>query len=290
MTLNEDHLGKTGLNGLGLGMNNEHSATSGNEAAVFNQESTVKSWDDDYYHPVAVRYYDTAIPEMLKEMGLAPGDHVLDAGCGPGVHSIRAAAYGCRVTAIDLSSTMLQHAASRAKAAGLADRIEFRLGDLTAPDLGKKFDAVFSWGVVIHVPDTEAALDGLASLVAPGGRLALEVSSAHSLDYRGGKLLRKLLRRPLAETVETKLGSGNWYTKGDERLWVLRFDMDALDKAMKARGFSLVSRQPAEFSEFQRRSPRMLRRPLLHLNTLIYRLGLFTGLSATQIIHYKRDT
>jgi hypothetical protein len=33
----------------------------------------------------------------------------------------------------------------------------------------------------------------------------------------------------------------------------------------------------------------MLRRPLLHLNTLIYRLRLFTSLSATQIIYYQRD-
>lgn len=277
------------FNVLGLGMNNESDAASGTEAAVFNQEGTVKAWDDDYYHPVAVKYYDAAIPAMLKELGLSPGDRVLDAGCGPGVHSIRAAAYGCYVTAMDLSSTMLRHAGSRAKAVGLADRIEFRQGDLTAPDLGNVFDAVFSWGVVIHVPDTEAALDGLASLVAPGGRLSLQVLNARSLDYRAEGFFRRLLRRPLAEPVETKLGSGNWYKLGDERLWVLRFDMDALDKAMKIRGFSLVSRRPAEFSEFQRRLPGMLRRPLLHLNTLIYRLRLFTGLSATQIIFYHRD-
>lgn len=275
---------------MGLGMKKDVNAASGTEAAVFDQESTVTAWDDDYYHPVAVRYYDAAIRAMLKEMELAPGDRVLDAGCGPGVHSIRAAAYGCHVTAMDLSSTMLRHAASRAKAAGLADRIEFRQGDLTAPDLGRVFDAVFSWGVVIHVPDTEAALDGLASLVAPGGRLTMQVSSASSLDYRTEKFLRKLLRRPLAEPVDTKLGSGNWYKLGDERLWVLRFDMDALDKAMKTRGFSLVSRRPAEFSEFQRRLPGIARRPLLHLNTLIYRLRLLTGLSATQIISYRRDS
>lgn len=270
-------------------MRNESEATQTTEAAVFNQEGTVKAWDDDYYHPVAVRYYDVAIPAMLREMGLSPGDHVLDAGCGPGVHSIRAAAYGCQVTAMDLSSTMLRHAASRAKAAGLAERIEFRQGDLTKPDLGKAFDAVFSWGVVIHIPDTEAALDGLASLVAPGGRLTMQVSSDRSLDYRAEKLLRKLLRRPFAELVETDLGSGNWYRLGDERLWVLRFNMNALDKAMKARGFSLVSRRPAEFSEFQRRLPGLFRRPLLHLNTLIYRLRILTGLSATQMIFYRRN-
>lgn len=259
------------------------------EAAVFNQESTVKAWDDDYYHPVSVRYYDAAIPGMLKEMGLAPGDRVLDAGCGPGVHSIRAASYGCKATAMDLSTTMLRHAESRAAAAGLADRIDFRQGDLTKPDIGEVFDAVFSWGVIIHIPETEAALDGVASLVAPGGRLTLQVSNARSLDYRAEKFLRKLLRRPFAELVETRLGSGNWYRLGNERLWVLRFDMDALDQAMKARGFSLVSRRAAEFSEFQRRLPGVLRRPLLHLNTLIYRLRILTGLSCTQIIFYRRD-
>ncbi|MBN8633185.1 MAG: methyltransferase domain-containing protein [Rhodobacterales bacterium] len=270
-------------------MSNDSNAVPGTEAAVFNQEGTVKTWDDDYYHPIAIKYYDAAIPQMLKEMGLSSGDRVLDAGCGPGVHSIRAAAYGCKVTAMDLSSTMLRHAASRAKAASLEDRIEFRQGDLTKPDLGEQFGAVFSWGVVIHVPDTEAALDGLASLVAPGGRLTLQVMNDRSFDYRFEKLLRKLLRRPFAELVETKLGSGNWYQLGDERLWVLRFNMGALDKAMKSRGFSLVSRRPAEFSEFQRRLPGALRRPVLHLNTLIYRLRILTGLSATQMIFYSRD-
>jgi SAM-dependent methyltransferase len=270
-------------------MQTESDSAPRREAAVFNQEGTVKAWDDDYYHPVAIRYYDAAIPAMLGEMGLAPGDRVLDAGCGPGVHSIRAAAYGCMVTAMDLSTTMLRHAEERASAAGLSDRISFRQGDLTKPDLGQVFDAVFSWGVIIHVPDTEAALDGLASLVAPQGQLTLQVLNARSLDFRAERLLRKLLRRPFAEPVETRLGSGNWYKYGDERLWVLRFDMDALDTAMKARGFSLVSRRPAEFSEFQRRLPGLLRRPLLHLNTLIYRLRVLTGLSATQIILYRRD-
>jgi SAM-dependent methyltransferase len=273
----------------GHAMRTEPDTGSRTEASVFNQESTVKAWDDDYYHPVSVRYYDAAIPGMLKEMGLAPGDRVLDAGCGPGVHSIRAAAYGCKVTAMDLSTTMLRHAEGRATAAGLADRIVFRQGDLTKPDLGEVFDAVFSWGVIIHIPDTEAALDGVTSLVAPGGRLTLQVSNARSLDYRAEKVLRKLLRRPFAELVETPLGSGNWYRYGDERLWVLRFDMDALDRAMKARGFSLVSRRAAEFSEFQRRLPGFLRRPLLHLNTLIYRLRILTGLSCTQMIFYRRD-
>lgn len=259
------------------------------EAAVFNQETTVKTWDDDYYHPVAVEYYDAAIPQMLDEMGARAGDHVLDAGCGPGVHSIRAAGHGCKVTAIDLSTTMLRHAESRAKLAGYGSSIDFRQCDITKPDLAETFDYVFSWGVIIHVPDTIAAIDGLASFVAPGGTLALQILNADAFDYRIEKFLRALLRKPLKDQVDTDLGSGNWYSLGDERLWVLRFDMKALDAAMRARGFKLRSRRTAEFSEIQRRLPGFLRRPLLHLNTSFFRRRIGTALAATQIVIYERD-
>jgi cyclopropane fatty-acyl-phospholipid synthase-like methyltransferase len=79
---------------------------------VFEQAATVASWDDDYYPSAANRYYDLAVPTMLKLMGGKPGDIVLDAGCGPGLHTIRAVKFGCRVTAVDLSTAMLAEAAS----------------------------------------------------------------------------------------------------------------------------------------------------------------------------------
>jgi 2-polyprenyl-3-methyl-5-hydroxy-6-metoxy-1,4-benzoquinol methylase len=260
------------------------------EAAVFNQEVTVQSWDDDYYHPLAIAYYDSAIPQMLRDMGAKPGDQVLDAGCGPGVHSIRAARYGCDMTAIDLSSTMLKHAAERAKQAGVAEKIAFQQADITAPNLARTFDYVFSWGVIIHVPDTHAALEGLMSLVAPKGKLTLQILNEASFDYRVETLLRKLLRKPFKEPVEAALGSGNWYSIGMERLWVLRFDMKALDAMMQQRGFRLESRRTAEFSEFQRRLPGFLRKPMLHLNRLFYERRIGTNLSATQIVTYSRQS
>src|SRR4051794_1332017 len=119
---------------------------------VFEREATVSDWDNAYYHPIAQRYYDRAVPDMLEAMGARPGDHVLDAGCGPGVHSIRAARYGCQVTAIDLSEQMLKHARDRSVRAGVADRIDFKQDDLTQLSLpSSTFPYVFSWGVIIHV-------------------------------------------------------------------------------------------------------------------------------------------
>src|SRR5262249_33692703 len=50
------------------------------ESAVFERPATIESWDRDYYHPIAERYYDRAIPEMLRLMEVEPGARVLDAG------------------------------------------------------------------------------------------------------------------------------------------------------------------------------------------------------------------
>ena len=120
---------------------------------VFELEQTVESWDHDYYHPIALRFYDAAVEDMLRHMGVRPGDEVLDAGCGPGEHSVRAARFGAKVQAIDISSTMLAHAAERVAAAGFADKVRLEQADLTQLHLpDASVDFAFSWGVIIHIP------------------------------------------------------------------------------------------------------------------------------------------
>ena len=53
------------------------------------------------------------------ELGAKPGMRALDAGCGPGIFSIVLARLGCRVTGMDLSPEMLEHAGANAKSRGL---------------------------------------------------------------------------------------------------------------------------------------------------------------------------
>ena len=119
-------------------------------AGVFELPQTIQAWDSDYYHPIAERYYDQAVPRMLELLGAKPGDTVLDAGCGPGVHAIRAARLGLKVKAIDISESMIAEARRRVGRAGLDGAIEFAREDLTRlsfPD--GAFRYVFSWGVII---------------------------------------------------------------------------------------------------------------------------------------------
>lgn len=258
------------------------------KGAVFEQEATVKDWDEDYYPPLAIALYDRSIPWMLNAMGAKPGDLVLDGGCGPGVHSIRAARYGCRVDAIDLSETMLAHARTRAEEAGVADQITFSQANLVEYTPAEPYPFVFSWGVIIHVPEVDAALENLANAVAPGGSLALQLVMEGSADFMLERFVRMIMGKPLKNREKTDLGTGNWYTMNGERLWVLRFNLRDLDARMAQLGFKRIARRAAEATEHQRRLKGGLRNILLRLNDLVSRYNILPGLASTQILVYRK--
>lgn len=261
------------------------------DTAVFEDRATLESWDHDYYNPISDRYYDRAISTMLLLMGAQPGERILDAGCGPGVHAVRAARGGFRVCAIDISQTMLQEAQGRVAAAGLSSAIEFRQEDLTRltfPDASFRY--VFSWGVIIHIREVERALDELARIIEPGGKLALYVTNSGSLDGKVESLLRFLLRKPLVGQECLRLGNGIWYEMHGQRLWLWRFHIAELERELKARGLHLTHRMIGEFSEIQHRVSGPLRRTLLRLNNLCYRLGIPPGPAVGNLLVFEKSS
>jgi SAM-dependent methyltransferase len=256
---------------------------------VFEEESTVEQWDEDYYQPVALRLYDRAVPEMLRLMGVAPGATVLDADCGPGVHSIRVAKEGYRVCAIDLSNAMLNHARQRVAREQLAGQVDFRQMDLTKLDFPDgSFRYVFSWGVVIHIPEAEKALDELARVVEPGGKLALYLTNKTAIDHKLESLARFLVRKPLTGMQHLPLGDGRWYEMGGQKLWVWRFSARAVCAHLARYGFRLVRRRTGELSEIQLRLKGPARQTMLHLNNLAYRLNVPTYFAASQLLVFEK--
>ena len=150
------------------------------------------------------------------------------------------------------------------------------------------FSHVFSWGVVIHIPDTAHAIDNLCRIVAPGGKLALQITNMNSLDFRIQLLGRRVLSKPLTGLAETAFGVGRWYDLNDDRIWVLRFDAAKLTRAMAERGFRLISRRAAEFTEFQTHMRGALRSALLMGNRLAYAARAPASLSCTQIMVFEK--
>jgi SAM-dependent methyltransferase len=270
-------------------LSGEPEAMNEPKAAAFELQQTIDAWDSDYYHPIAERYYDRAVPRMLELLGTKPGDTVLDAGCGPGVHTIRAARAGLKVKAIDISEAMLAEARRRVEREGVADSVEFAREDLTHlsfPD--GTFRHVFSWGVIIHIRDIERALDELTRIVAPGGRLALYVTNASAWDHKLEAVARFLIRKPLKGLEHLPMGRGIWYDWHGERLWVWQFEARAITRYVESRGMKRVARVGGEFSEIQQRVTGPLRHLLLHGNNLAYRLGLPPGPASANLYVFEK--
>ena len=89
------------------------------------------------------------------------GKRILDAGCGTGAYAVEAARRGADVVAIDLSPKLVNLARSRLPLM-LAERIDFRSGDMLDPALGS-FDHVVAMDSIIHYA-AEDAVDALAQL------------------------------------------------------------------------------------------------------------------------------
>lgn len=214
---------------------------------VFEHPNTTRTWDQLYYgHPAALRYYDTAIGRMLDQLGAGPGSKVLDAGCGAGVHSIRAARRGCVVEALDISEAALADAAERAKEAGAASAIRFFRDDLTRLGLpDESYDKVFSWGVLIHIPDVESALSELARILNPGGKLALYLTNSGSLQNR----LAGVLHRKRSDLRRHSLGDARVLRLNGEEIWLWYFHVAEVVRSLEAKGLRLIGRHTGEFSE-----------------------------------------
>ena len=99
------------------------------------------------------------------------GKVVLDGGCGMGRYLRIAAELGpALLVGIDLSLAVV---AARELTAGL-DGVAIVQGDLLRPPFEPgSFDHIYSIGVLDHTPDPRAAFLRLASLLKPGGRIAI---------------------------------------------------------------------------------------------------------------------
>jgi len=92
------------------------------------------------------------------------GARLLDAGCGTGALAIEAAKRGAHVVATDISPALVGLARDRAASIEIAGRIEFVVGDMFDPALGR-FDHVVAMDSLIHYRP-EDTVDVLAGFCA----------------------------------------------------------------------------------------------------------------------------
>lgn len=104
------------------------------------------------------------------------GKEVIDIGCGSGLHSLAFLRKGVkRLLAVDLDPASVATTERLLAAFGATGSYQVRqlsVFDLRPQDIGLQ-DIVYSWGVLHHTGGMVEAIRGAASLVRPGGLLAL---------------------------------------------------------------------------------------------------------------------
>ncbi|HYQ96129.1 MAG TPA: methyltransferase domain-containing protein [Candidatus Eisenbacteria bacterium] len=117
----------------------------------------------------------------LREIGIAPGERILDLGSGLG-QLTRAMAVASGETGkalgIDFSPEQVEEAKRLARAANEEDFVEFRVGDAVSPPLREEewgtFDVAHARFLLEHVPDPGAVVRSMVRAVRPAGRIVLE--------------------------------------------------------------------------------------------------------------------
>lgn len=134
-------------------------------------------WDEDAEvydrspsHAISDPVEAAAWRTVLRRHLPSPGAAVLEAGAGTGSITVLLAELGYRVTALDLSPSMLDRARRKAEEQDL--EIEFVVGQADHPP-GGPFDAVVERNMLWTTPDPVAVLRAWRGVVAPGAALLL---------------------------------------------------------------------------------------------------------------------
>jgi SAM-dependent methyltransferase len=143
--------------------------------------------------------YGDLVAHLLDQTRLAPGETVLEVGCGSGA-LVRPLAKRLgrenAIVAADLNPYLISEARALARSEGLADTIEFQQANAEAlPFADARFDMAYCC-TVMEEGDADRMVAEMARVVRPGGRIAI-LTRATDVDWWVNLALPRDLKRKI---------------------------------------------------------------------------------------------
>ncbi len=139
-----------------------------------------------FSHPEATLHEASVakLERVCRQLALAPGDRVIEIGCGWGGFAIHAASrYGCQVTTTTISREQYDFAVERVRTAGLAGQVEVLLSDYR--DLSGRYDKLVSIEMIEAVGHQylDAYFRQCSRLLKPSGAMLLQAITIRDQFY-----------------------------------------------------------------------------------------------------------
>ena len=145
-------------------------------------------WQEVYDDPgiagAVYRLRQQRVLEAFDAVSVPAAARVLELGPGAGGVTVELARRGYHVVCIDPAEPMLRNTHERARAHGLADRVETRVGDAHAlPFADASFAAVVAVGVLPWLERPAVALGEIRRVLVPGGHAVLTSDNRARLSF-----------------------------------------------------------------------------------------------------------
>lgn len=130
-------------------------------------EEKAKDWD---VNEMVLALSSGIGSSLLNNVELTEQMHVMDFGAGTGLLTSQVAAKVNKVTAVDVSESMLEQLLAKDH---LSKNVEAVCQDITVDPLAVEFDLIISAMAMHHVEDTEKMIASFAGHLKPGAKVAL---------------------------------------------------------------------------------------------------------------------
>jgi 2-polyprenyl-3-methyl-5-hydroxy-6-metoxy-1,4-benzoquinol methylase len=209
-------------------------------------------------------------PDFFDEIR---GKTVIDFGCGAGGESIEMAERGAAyVTGLDVRQKFIDEARENARAAGVANRVDFR----TAPD--GRADVIVSLDCFEHYDDPAGVLEQMAGCLNRDGKVLVSFGGTWYHPY-GGHLFALF---PWAHLLFTEHAMLSWRKQSHPQQTARTIRECGLNKMTIGRFERLVEHSPLRFARYQTRPIRQAGQ--LHLCNRLTR-EFFTSIIQATLVH-----